>query len=56
MAQADPSNVLRGRPLRGCPVERPVRLLAALDQDVPITVRPKPAGRPKARLTVAGPV
>jgi hypothetical protein len=37
-------------------MERLLRLLTALDQDVIIEVRPKPADRPKARLTVAGPV
>ncbi len=55
VAQPDLSNVLRGR-FRGYSVERLLRLLTALDQDVTIAVRPKPADRPKARLTVAGPV
>jgi hypothetical protein len=46
--------VLRGR-FRGYSVERLLRFLIALDQDVTIEVRPKPADRPKARLTVAEP-
>ena len=54
VAQPDLSNVLRGR-FRGYSVERLLRFLTALDQDVTIEVRPKPADRPRGRLSVAEP-
>lgn len=52
IAQPDLSKILRGR-FRGYSVERLMRFLTAFDQDVTIEVRPKPADRPEARLTVA---
>jgi predicted XRE-type DNA-binding protein len=45
------SDLLRGR-LDGFAMERLIRYLNALDQDVEIVVRPKPRGRRKAQVTV----
>jgi predicted XRE-type DNA-binding protein len=55
IGQPDVSRMLRGH-FRDYSVERLMRFLTAFDQDVTIEVRPKPADRPEARLTVAGPV
>lgn len=38
--QPDLSNILRGQ-VRGCSVERLMRFLTALDQDIDITIRPR---------------
>jgi predicted XRE-type DNA-binding protein len=49
--QPDLSNILRGR-FRGYSVERLMRMLTALDQDIDIVVRPrKKAGKP-GRITL----
>ena len=53
-AQPDLSNVLRGR-FRGYSVERLMRFLTALDQDVTSDIRPKPADQPRGCLSVTEP-
>jgi len=49
VAQPDLSKLLRGR-LEGFSIERLVRMLNALDQDVRIVVQPKPASRRRGTL------
>lgn len=51
IGQPDVSRLLHGH-FRDYSVERLLRFLTAFDQDVTIEVRPKPADRPKARLTL----
>lgn len=51
MAQPDLSNVLRGR-FKGYSVERLMRLLTALDQDIEIRVQPKANETQPARISV----
>jgi predicted XRE-type DNA-binding protein len=49
VAQPDLSKLFRGR-LEGFSIERLVRMLNALDQDVRIVVQPKPASRRRGTL------
>lgn len=51
IAQSDLSKILRGG-FRDVSVERLMRFLAALDQNVEIVVTPKPTGRKPATVTV----
>lgn len=51
IAQPDLSKILRGN-FRDVSVERLLRFLAALDQNVEIVVTPKPKGRKPATVTV----
>ena len=55
IGQADLSKLLGGR-LRGYTVERLMRMLTALDQDIEITVRPStdPGAGGRIRLAAAG--
>lgn len=49
--EADAAQLIAGRFVRFS-TERLLRLLTALDRDVDIVVRPRPAGRAQARLRV----
>lgn len=51
MTQPDLANILRGR-FRECPIERLLRLLAEMDQDVDIVVRPKQGLHEKGEVSV----
>lgn len=51
VAQPDLSKILSGR-FRDVSVERLLRFLSALDQNVEIVVTPKPKGRKPAKVTV----
>jgi predicted XRE-type DNA-binding protein len=51
VAQPDLSKILRGH-FRDVSVERLLRFLAALDQNVEIVVTPKPKGRKPATISV----
>lgn len=51
IAQPDLSKILRGR-FRDVSIERLMRFLAALDQNVEIVLTPKPKGRKAATITV----
>lgn len=51
LAQPDLSNILRGR-MKGFSVERLLRVLTALDQDVEIVVRPRSRADQPAQVTV----
>jgi len=51
VAQPDVSNLIRGR-FRGYSIDRLMSFLVALDQDVEIVVKSKPANRRGAHLTV----
>ncbi len=51
LAQPDLSNILRGR-MKGYSIERPLRVLTALDQDVEIVVRPRIRADQPAQVTV----
>lgn len=51
VAQPDLSKILRGH-FQDVSVERLMRFLAALDQNVEIVVTPKPKGRKPATITV----
>lgn len=51
ITQPDVSNLIRGR-FRGYSIDRLMSFLVALDQDVEIVVKSKPARRAGARLTV----
>lgn len=51
LAQPDLSNILRGR-IKGFSVERLLRVLTALDQDVEIVVRPRSRDDLPAKVTV----
>jgi predicted XRE-type DNA-binding protein len=51
LEEAEAAQLMTGRFVR-FPTERLLRLLTALDRDVDIVVRPRPAGQPRAKLRV----
>jgi predicted XRE-type DNA-binding protein len=53
IAQPDLSNLLRGQ-FRGCSVERLMRAVTALGQDIEIRIRPRGDGTRPGRITVTG--